>query len=509
MSSTKINQQVSQKLFQQLDYAYVCTDHSLIVQSVSENIDQFGFSPIPQGSDITDHIDFMVGMDTRAEIRLPVMSSPSGKPISVNLLPDENNLTVVIGDASVAFAQRQMLQQAANENELLLDQQQKLMREIELAKQELEVKNQELNEASRLQTSFLSGVSHEFRTPLTSIIGYTNLLNRHFDAIQKEAKRPKDYLSAVRRSSKHLLSLVENLLDHGKLDSDEIVINPKPTQLNQVFDDVAVLLEPLCTTKNIKLSVEHNLLDLGQVFIDDSRLRQCLINLVGNAVKFTDVGGVQVSAHWLDDMLQVRVNDTGLGISEENLEKIKVPFWQAPDTGKAGTGLGLTITDRIIELMGGGLNIESQLHKGTTVSFDMAAPRIDTQQSISSEAVAVQNKSLHILLAEDDSDIADLVILMLQEKGVEVTHVQNGALAIDLVSEGDFDLILMDIHMPVVDGYEAIESIRANGDKTPIIVMSASPVESDDGRAQELGCDGYLVKPVDVSDIIKIANQIT
>lgn len=513
MLSREPNPQISQKLFEKLDYAYLCIDHSLIVQSVSQNLGKFGFAAIPTGSDVTDYIDFMVGMDTHSEIQLPVVNSPSGQPISVRLLPDEETVMVVIGDASNLFSQRQLLQQKANENELLLDQQHKLMRELEAAKRELEIRNEELREAARLQSSFLSGVSHEFRTPLTSIIGYTNLLNsridRHLsDGNDESARQSVTYLSAVRRSSKHLLSLVENLLDHGKLDSGEIIINPRLTDLAEVFEDVTVLLGPLSATKNVEFVVQYEPGNAGSVLIDDSRLRQCLINIISNAIKFTDIGSVTVNAAWRDELLTVAVIDTGLGISKEHLQKIRQPFWQVPDTGKAGTGLGLTITERIIELMGGALSISSEPGCGTKVKFTLAAPRFDDADQVAQPIPVAPTQALHILLAEDDDDIADLIVVLLEEASIQVTRVGNGALAVDAVNEGQFDLILMDIHMPVIDGYAATEMIRNNGFSTPIVIMSASSVESDRSKAEQLGCDGFLVKPVDVSDIIAIANQV-
>ena len=507
MQKNQVSNRVSEKLFEKLGCAYLCIDSSFVVINKSDYLEEFGFKDIPVDSDVTDYIDFLVGIDLNLELHLPVLISPSGRPIAVEIFPEDDGAIVIISDASSVFAQRQMLQQAANENELLLDEQKKLTQQLELAKSELQSKNLELEEAARLQNSFLSGVSHEFRTPLTSIIGYIKLLRRNLESASLDTDQSKQYLSAVKRSSEYLLSLVENLLDHGKVGSDEIVINPKPSSLNDIFNDVAILLEPLTTTKNIELVMDYDFSESLTVMVDDSRIRQCLINIVGNAIKFTDVGEVAIKARWEDEQLHVIVKDTGIGIDAIDLNKIKMPFWQAPNTGKAGTGLGLTITDKIIDLMGGELNIKSRVGHGTEVTFQLMAPAINKLEEVSQERNASDRK-LHILLAEDDADIANLVILLLQEQGVEVTHAENGALAIAAIEESTFDLILMDIHMPVMDGYTAIENIRDSGNSTPVVIMSASAIEYEKNRAEQLGCDGYLVKPVDVEDILLLADQV-
>ncbi len=509
-----VQQKINEQLFQKLELAYFCVDHSMRVKDASDNLIDYGYEPIRPGSDIEDHIDFMIGLDSHTELDLPIVASPSGIPISVSLLPSENQLTVLIVNASTQADQRQLLQQKANENELLVFQQKKLMVQLEQASLELEKKNMQLEEASRLQTSFLSGVSHEFRTPLTSIIGYTNLVKQDLQKVSQELvprivgnDDSPNYLRAVQRSSKHLLSLVENLLDHGKLDSNEIVIRPKATNILEVFEDVELLLKPLSNTKQVELRANIDLPPKALAVLDDSRLRQCLINLVGNAVKFTDIGSVTLDASLTGEVLHVTVEDTGPGISQQDLEKIRLPFWQGSDTGKAGTGLGLTITERLVELMGGELLIKSELGKGTVVEFELPAPLVYLDEPANSlEGIPV--KPLRILLAEDDTDIADLVCMMLIERGIEVDRVENGALAVEALKKGRYDLVLMDIHMPIMTGYDALAELNARGDTTPVVVMSASAVDADKAKAIELGCRGYLVKPVDVDDIIGMAGQV-
>jgi signal transduction histidine kinase/ActR/RegA family two-component response regulator len=512
MVEENIQQQINAQLFDKLGLAYICVDSSMAVVDISDNLSSYGYDAVCIGAQIEDCIDFMFGLDVLTQLDLPLVESPSGIIVSVSLMPSDNSLTVLISDATNQAEQRQLLQQKANENELLVERQDKLLSQLERASQQLEQKNDQLEEASRLQTSFLSGVSHEFRTPLTSIIGYTNLVEQSLpssvDSITDDTERNAGHLRAARRSSRHLLSLVENLLDHGKLDSNAIVLRPKSIDLAELFDDVNMLLKPLSDTKHIELKFRLKIGDSATVAIDDSRLRQCLINLLGNAIKFTDYGSVCLTAELQDDFLSVKIDDTGPGIHPEDLEKIRLPFWQAADTGKAGTGLGLTITERIIELMGGDLEVLSVLGQGTQIFFQIPAPILVKQVGTEGSSSTAVVTDMSVLLAEDDHDIADLMVIMLAKRGVHVTHVDNGALALEAIESGNFDFVLMDIHMPVMSGYEALASLQQANNNTPVAIMSASTVEVDRVKAESLGCYEYLVKPVDVEEIIEIMNHV-
>ena len=504
----QLQDKINRRLLGKANLAFICIDVDSKVVERSENLGDYGFKQLQIGETAGDHIDFLIGVDMQQELVLPVVLSPKGQAVSVNLVPNGGELTVIITDASDRHRQQQLLQQQANDNQLLLIQQSKLMSELELAQKTLRDKNAQLEEASRLQTGFLSGVSHEFRTPLTSIIGYTNLL---LQGPRSESKSCLKYLDSVQRSSKHLLSLVENLLDHGKLDSGEIVIRPKVVNLAGLFEDVTILLKPLASAKHIDFILNSNLNVELEVLLDDSRLRQCLINLLGNAIKFTDRGSVTLDVDWVDEQLLIDIVDTGLGIRAEDLDKIRQPFWQAVDTGKAGTGLGLTITERIVELLGGSLELSSVYGQGTRVKLRVSAPQIAKPElELDQQRSTKFSSPISILLAEDDADISLLVSLLLEQADAKVTAVENGQQAVDALSKAGhgFDLVLMDINMPIMNGYEAIDSLRISGNAVPIVVMTASAIDADRSRAELLGCDAYLVKPIDVSDVINVADQV-
>jgi signal transduction histidine kinase/CheY-like chemotaxis protein len=498
--------QVAQQIYEYRNIAYFCVDQHWEVLDVSENLKNFGFTDVTLGIDATDVVDFLVGADTSIEAELRLLTSPSKVPIRVLLLPSQDGLTVVIGDASREFSRRRLLREKANENRLLMETQASLLRKLDVAQQQLHQRNLDLQDAARLQSSFMSGVSHEFRTPLTSIIGYSDQLEAGLDKLP--TRTVSSSVSAIQRSSKHLLMLVENLLDHGKFEASEIDLNPRAINISRLFHDVIMILKHQAASKGVALDLQLDVDSGVLVLIDDSRLRQCLVNLIGNAVKFTDQGKVIVRVAYEDDELHIEIEDTGAGISPEHLEKIRQPFWQGPNTGKAGTGLGLTITERIIKLIGGSFSIRSILAEGTTVDFMVMAPLVlpEFVEEISAHMLATE--PLHFLLVEDDYDIASLTTALLEERGVTVTQVPNGAEAVRLLGTTKFDLVLLDLHMPVMDGYSAVAAIRGGGDLTPIVVMTASSGKADRDRAYKLGCDGFLVKPVDVGDLLAIANQL-
>jgi signal transduction histidine kinase/CheY-like chemotaxis protein len=494
--------QVAQQIYEYRNIAYFCVDQYWEVLDVSENLKNFGFTEVTLGIDATDVVDFLVGADTSIEAELPLLTSPSKVPIRVLLLPSQDGLTVVIGDASREFSRRRLFSEKANENRLLMEAQASLLQKLEVAQQQLRQRNLDLQDAARLQSSFMSGVSHEFRTPLASIIGYSEQLEAGLDKLP--TRTVSRSVAAIQRSSKHLLILVENLLDHGKFEASEIDLNPRATNISRLFYDVIMILKHQAVSKGVALDLQLDVDSDVFVLIDDSRLRQCLVNLIGNAVKFTEQGKVIVRVAYADDELHIEIEDTGAGISPEHLEKIRQPFWQGPNTGKAGTGLGLTITERIIELIGGSFSIRSILAEGTTVDFMVMAPEF--VEEISTHMLVTE--SLHFLLVEDDYDIASLTAALLEERGVRVTQVPNGAEAVRLLSTTKFDLVLLDLHMPVMDGYSAVAAIRGGEDLTPIVVITASSGKADRDRAHKLGCDGFLVKPINVGDLLAIANQL-
>ena len=345
---------------------------------------------------------------------------------------------------------------------------------------DLERKSNALEQASRLQTAFLAGVAHEFRTPLVSILGYSDLIENTFEAdrvlasagakepsgANSENAKARQWVRGIQRSGRHLLSLIENLLDHGKGQSEQLRLNYKAVNLKSLLEDIELVMTPQSKQKGLEFVTELNgcsSLSDCWVMVDPDRLTQCLINLVGNAIKFTDSGRVKVLAEYHDQTLKIVIDDTGIGMDEQALLMIREPFWQAHHEQRPGTGLGVTITDGIIDLMGGSLNISSTLNEGTRIEISL--PLVTTNEQAQEEAKKQDLDGLQcrVLMVEDDDDIAWMLEALLCEKGFDVARAVHGQQALELAHQLNFDLVLMDVVLPVEDGFEVATALRANG----------------------------------------------
>lgn len=492
--------------------AYFVMDETLQLIEWSENLQEYGYQNMEYGQPATDIFDFLVGYPVGQAIELPIVETPAERHASISILPEDNKVNVLILDATQDYEKQRMLQQKANEAELLSVRQRLLMKELFATQKELTRKNRQLEEASRLQSRFLSGVSHEFRTPLTSIIGYTEVVAKQLAAGVAETGKLGEKLNVVDANGKYLLALVENLLDHGRLDAQALSIAPAPVELGPFFVSIHTMLKPLAQNKEIELRLHPDKDYDAFVYMDETRVRQCVVNIANNAIKFTDQGGVDISYRWRDNELQIVVSDTGIGISEEDQEQLFVSFWQSREHDKAGTGLGLTITQRLVELMGGEIAVDSQLGAGTAMTITLPVAAVDEallQPETPQVAEKVDGRERVIWLVEDDADIADLVEAYLLDWGYRVKHLPNGQQAVDRwQQQPDAELVLMDINMPVLAGLPAIEQLRDLGCDVPIFIMSAKVLDEQDPAMASSRANGHMLKPLDfelLSDTLRQA----
>ena len=487
--------------------AYFMMNQEMRLVEWSENLVDYGYEDLHLNNDVTDIFAFMVGYGLGETLDLPILTTPSGVHASISILPEGDLTNVLVMDASYDFQTQFRLQQKANEAELLSQRQRQLMKQLLDTQKELARKNHQLEESSRLQTRFLSGVSHEFRTPLTSIIGYSDALYEML--VGEEQKK----ISIVQSSAKYLLSLVENLLDHGRLDAQALDMQPKPISIVDFFNTIVLMMEPVAQQKSISLGCQVNVAEI--FYFDETRVRQCIINIINNAIKFTDHGGVNVNCDWRDGDLIVQITDTGIGMSESDSKNLFVSFWQSEDHDRAGTGLGLTITKRILDRMGGDISVVSEQGKGTSVEMKFPAPIVDDEMLFASNELelaftnAESQQSAKILLVEDDIDIADLVMMYLTDWGFDAYHVGNGQLAVDWFDSGEnVDLILMDMNMPILGGSDAIKQLRNQGVSSLIYIMSATGIESIEDDELVKMVEGHLQKPVDFELLSELLNSI-
>jgi len=372
-------------------------------------------------------------------------------------------------------------------------------------------------EANAAKSTFLANMSHEIRTPMTAILGFAEELK---DPTITASDR-HNYLAIIQHNGEFLLDLINDILDLSKIESGRLDIERVRVSLTSLIADVASLMMARAGEKGISFSVEY----AGQVpetiITDPVRLRQALVNLVGNAVKFTEEGGVRVAVsfvpRWREQTaaIEIQVIDTGVGMTGEKLEWIFEPFVQAdPSTSRkhGGTGLGLAITRNIAELLGGELTVVSQPGRGSTFTLTVPAGSLEGVRMIENPTNAVQGGSdigaesgtddkplsgLRILLAEDGPDSRLLFTALLRRAGAEVEVARNGRIAVDKVHAGEgYDAILMDMQMPEMDGYEATRVLRERGLTCPIIALTAHAMAGDMERCLAAGCTDYCSKPI-------------
>jgi signal transduction histidine kinase/CheY-like chemotaxis protein len=361
-------------------------------------------------------------------------------------------------------------------------------------------------EATRLKTEFLNHLTHELRTPLTAIMGF-NKINQFTDELGKESRIANSAIIA--RNCEHLLALINNNLDLAKIEAGQLAIQRAPEDPEQIMRDVVATMRALAADKRLELKYAKRTPLPEALMLDAFRLRQVLINLMGNAVKFTSRGQVELAVGWHVAALEIEIRDTGPGIAPESLERIWQPFKQADLTvGRrfGGTGLGLAISRKLVEMMGGEIAVESKLGIGSTFRVRLpaeAAPRRASQETPAAPAAIISRDRLagRILLADDNEDLRNLVGLLLRNLGLQVKSVENGLVAVETALGDQFDVILMDMEMPVMNGYEAVHVLRTRGYSGSIFGLTAHQEGPEVARAILAGCDAVLSKPVSLDGL--------
>lgn len=420
-----------------------------------------------------------------------------------------------LGDFSTAFNQ---MVHALQEKERA---EREAMALVQQRSTELLIARDAAEAASRAKSVFLASVSHEIRTPLNGVLGMAQVLLTQGD----DDPVQRDGLKTILGSGHTLMALLNDVLDMSKIEAGKLDITPIDGDLLDVIQSVHKLFCPRAEEKGIGLDLEIAPGLPPALKFDPTRVRQCVANLVSNAVKFTSIGRVRIrvehrAAEGGDALISIAVSDSGIGITEEARGRLFTEFSQAnASTARhfGGTGLGLAITRKLVKMMGGNVTVASTHGEGSTFTLVFRAQAATQTPLIITPVEAAADHSQHLpqglrlLLVDDNAINRKVARMMLSPEGMAITEAANGREALDLLAQHPFDLVLLDVHMPVMDGMEAIAHIRASSEpwhSVPVIALTADAMSGDEARLLAAGMDGYTSKPIDQNAMINEIHRV-
>lgn len=464
-------------------------DHNDCLVSATGELAQHGLEQLRPGDDLSERLPFLPGA---AQDNEPLFidffeASACNRVVHVHVMaaPDRRRRIVLL-DATRDFARHFALQQQANELDLLTQQQDRLKTSLEAA--------------NAVKAQFIAGMSYEFRTPLMAVLGYLERIRTELPGgVDQAVARHLDH---AQHSARHLLDLIANVLDQSQIEAGKIVLNPSPHDVRRVFADLDGIFAPVAAEKGLRWSVTVQAVVPASVLVDAARLRQIVSNLIGNAIRFTDQGFVQVTVDWRDERLEIAVTDSGPGISVAAQKAIfRALNHHQPMTARGwrGAGLGLSISFGLARQMAGTLELESELGRGSC--FSVAIPLVEATDQAQPDASVLSG--LELVLADSHHAVRDLLNGLLSEQGVRVYTVEDGAQALQAVQQQMPEVLLIDQHLPVMTGKEVVTVLRSRGFTGTVVMMSTVPDQAEQTAVLAAGVNHVVAKPIDRDGLIR------
>lgn len=475
--------------------ACLSADTSNRVIGVWGDFRYFGIEQPAPGQDVSGSLPMLADYGYSESAVLRYISVAGGRSFHVHLWRGKACRYALLLDAQRERDDQAALQQRGNELELAYHQQSRLLASLVEARSELENRRREAEEASRRRGELVSTLSHEVRTPLTAIIGYARLL--------QEAESNAPHVDTIRSAAEQLLGLVNQLLEEARLEADGSLSVKRVISPEFLLESIGALFAPLAAEKGIGFRAELGEDVPSYVRVDPIQLRQILVNLVGNAVKYTEVGHVRLALSFRAERLHFEVWDTGPGIAETDRRRVFDAFEQL-DGEAEGAGLGLSIVTDVAQKLGASLDLKSEVGRGSCFSVAVPVEVVELPKSDPN----VDNVT-RVLVVEDDADIQDLLQLRLDQMGYHVTMVDRGDSVVEAVAATTPDVVVMDLNLPGLSGTEAVRALRADGFEGPVLALSASREAHRIDAALAAGFTEYLFKPLELAELKAAIERLT
>jgi signal transduction histidine kinase len=478
---------------QRLMFCAMLNEHGAITQSMGP-ASVFGLS-----ADASEVAELVTGLSPDEHVVIPFVQFGLGRAAHLHHVQRDGQRFVLLFAADNTFAEIGAQQQLANELALANVRQAQTIAALTQAQQLLRDSERELKRAHDLKSLFISKMSHEFGTPITAVLGRMRLL----DAVLAAPDAPvgaSEHLNVVRRGVQHLHQLVQSVLDEARLEQGTLRLEPTRVQLSEIVNDLSQLFSATALEKSLKFDavLEHDHL----LWLDPLRVKQVLINMVSNGLKYTTEGKVSLYAHWRDGKLTASVTDTGPGMTREQAASLFRPFKRLNERGSAtGTGLGLAISRDLAQHMGGNIEVRSTLGEGSSFIFTMPCDTIDA-------AELGKTRAAKVLIVDDDTDIRELLHAVLSQDGISVSQASNGAEAEERYKNVAPDVILLDMQLGDELGTNVAKKLRKLGCVSRIVALSASNSGETSRQALSAGCDAFLSKPVDFTRLREVMQEL-